>query len=171
MGWLLLSQSAFDPGSAIGGSLTVLGPLGGFLYWVMFHYIPTRDKQFQTVLDAKDQQTATLIKEYREDRAAKDAAMERMQASYANLNTLHLAAADTTRREFTIALKDTTTQIVNHCAEETERLRDSWVRSLDKEIKIKVHEEVKKQIENDGTTLPIDDKTRERILRRKEGPA
>jgi hypothetical protein len=49
---LLLSQM-IDPGSAVISSWFGTSLLGGVLYWLLFHYLPAKDKQMAEILGAE----------------------------------------------------------------------------------------------------------------------
>lgn len=48
----LLAQTV-DPGSALISSWFGTGLLGGVLYWLLFHYLPSKDKQMEAILTAE----------------------------------------------------------------------------------------------------------------------
>lgn len=180
-GYLIFGQTdvAPDPNKVIGGLLGGTGLVGFFLWWLMFYHLPSRDKQSKESMEAqqaqfhktltdktqehkqaqaaKDKQIEALIKTNHEEREIAMARLERLQASYVNLNANHIASMDTARREFAVTLDKGLEKVVNHCMEENQKQRDSWVYHFNNEIDAKIRKEVIKQLDNDGSTLSMED--------------
>lgn len=53
------------------------GLLGGVLYWLLFHHLPSKDKQLMDLVHAKDEAVDSVVKAFRQEIGAERSACER----------------------------------------------------------------------------------------------